>query len=94
MSEDLFQRAERAMATSRSLWSRTVDLIADGHVGTELKLVQFRLRALINSGALPSLDDAQSQDISEAPWLVRAYLSLPPAWWLLGKQTLYVGVQA
>ena len=29
-----------------------------------------------------------------APWLVRAYLSLPPAWWLLGKQTLYVGVQA
>ena len=29
-----------------------------------------------------------------APWLVRAYLSMPPAWWLLGKQTLYVGVQA
>ena len=29
-----------------------------------------------------------------APWLVRAYLSFPPAWCLLGKQTLYVGVQA
>ena len=29
-----------------------------------------------------------------APWLVRAYLSVPPAWWVLGKQTLYVGVQA
>ena len=23
--------------------------------------------------------------------LVRAYLAFPPAWWLLGKQTLYVG---
>jgi SAM-dependent methyltransferase len=29
-----------------------------------------------------------------APWLVRGYLALPPAWFLLGKQTLYVGVQA
>ena len=29
-----------------------------------------------------------------APWLVKAYLSIPPAWFLLGKQTLYVGVQA
>lgn len=26
-----------------------------------------------------------------APMLVRAYLAFPPAWWLLGKQTLYVG---
>ena len=25
------------------------------------------------------------------PLLVRAYLAFPPAWWLLGKQTLYVG---
>ena len=25
------------------------------------------------------------------PALVRAYLRFPPAWWLLGKQTLYVG---
>lgn len=25
------------------------------------------------------------------PALVRAYLAFPPAWWLLGKQTLYVG---
>ena len=29
-----------------------------------------------------------------APWLVRAYLSFPPAWLLLGKQTLYVGMPA
>jgi SAM-dependent methyltransferase len=28
------------------------------------------------------------------PALVRAYLSLRPAWWLLGKQTLYVGRRA
>ena len=26
-----------------------------------------------------------------SPALVRAYLAFPPAWWLLGKQTLYVG---
>lgn len=25
------------------------------------------------------------------PLLVRAYLAFPPAWWVLGKQTLYVG---
>jgi SAM-dependent methyltransferase len=25
------------------------------------------------------------------PLLVRGYLAFPPAWWLLGKQTLYVG---
>ncbi len=25
------------------------------------------------------------------PLLVRAYLAFPPAWWLFGKQTLYVG---
>ncbi len=24
-------------------------------------------------------------------WLVRAYLAFPPAWWLFGKQTLYLG---
>jgi hypothetical protein len=23
--------------------------------------------------------------------LVRAYLAFPPAWWLMGKQTLYLG---
>jgi hypothetical protein len=23
--------------------------------------------------------------------LVRAYLSFPPLWWLMGKQTLYLG---
>ena len=28
-----------------------------------------------------------------APGLVRAYLTFRPAWWLLGKQTLYVGTR-
>ena len=28
-----------------------------------------------------------------APALVRAYLALRPAWWLLGKQTLFVGAR-
>ncbi|MFI5282457.1 MAG: class I SAM-dependent methyltransferase [Candidatus Dormibacterales bacterium] len=27
------------------------------------------------------------------PLLVRAYLTLPPVWWWLGKQTLYLGVK-
>ena len=25
------------------------------------------------------------------PWLVRGYLAVRPAWWILGRQTLYVG---
>ena len=29
--------------------------------------------------------------LPSTPLLVRAYLAFPPAWWLLGKQTLYVG---
>ncbi len=29
--------------------------------------------------------------LPSAPMLVRAYLAVRPAWWLLGKQTLYVG---
>jgi SAM-dependent methyltransferase len=29
--------------------------------------------------------------LPSARTLVRAYLGFPPAWWLLGKQTLYVG---
>lgn len=29
--------------------------------------------------------------LPSAPALVRAYLALPPVWWILGKQTLYVG---
>ena len=29
--------------------------------------------------------------IPQHPLLVRAYLAFPPAWWLLGKQTLYLG---
>jgi SAM-dependent methyltransferase len=29
--------------------------------------------------------------LPQTPTLVRAYLAFPPAWWVLGKQTLYVG---
>lgn len=29
--------------------------------------------------------------LPQHPVLVRAYLSFPPAWWLMGKQTLYLG---
>jgi SAM-dependent methyltransferase len=29
--------------------------------------------------------------LPQHPLLVRAYLSFPPLWWLMGKQTLYVG---
>jgi hypothetical protein len=29
--------------------------------------------------------------LPDAPFLVRAYLRFPPAWWLMGKQTLYIG---
>jgi hypothetical protein len=29
-----------------------------------------------------------------APGLVRAYLAFRPAWWLMGKQTLYVGTRS
>jgi SAM-dependent methyltransferase len=29
--------------------------------------------------------------LPSAGWLVRGYLAIPPAWWLLGRQTLFVG---
>ena len=29
--------------------------------------------------------------LPQHPLLVRAYLAFPPAWWLMGKQTLYLG---
>jgi SAM-dependent methyltransferase len=29
--------------------------------------------------------------LPQHPLMVRAYLSFPPAWWLMGKQTLYLG---
>lgn len=29
--------------------------------------------------------------LPQHPFFVRAYLAFPPAWWLFGKQTLYVG---
>jgi SAM-dependent methyltransferase len=28
--------------------------------------------------------------LPKAEWLVRAYLAFPPAWWLFGKQTLFI----
>jgi hypothetical protein len=30
-------------------------------------------------------------NLPQHPLLVRAYLSFRPAWWLMGKQTLYLG---
>ena len=32
--------------------------------------------------------------LPQHPLLVRLYLATPPAWWLLGRQTLYVGERA
>ena len=32
--------------------------------------------------------------LPSAAWLVRGYLAVPPAWWLLGRQTLFVGAAA
>jgi 2-polyprenyl-3-methyl-5-hydroxy-6-metoxy-1,4-benzoquinol methylase len=32
--------------------------------------------------------------LPSAPWLVRGYLRVRPAWWVLGRQTLYVGEAA
>lgn len=29
--------------------------------------------------------------LPQNPMLVKAYLAFPPAWWIMGKQTLYVG---
>jgi SAM-dependent methyltransferase len=29
--------------------------------------------------------------LPQHPFFVRAYLAFPPAWWLFGKQTLYLG---
>jgi hypothetical protein len=37
------------------------------------------------------LPDSTKGRRPSAAWLVRAYLAFSPAWWLLGKQTLYVG---
>jgi 2-polyprenyl-3-methyl-5-hydroxy-6-metoxy-1,4-benzoquinol methylase len=48
----------------------------------ELRTVKLITRFLPYStkGRLPS-----------HPWLVRAYLATRPAWWLMGRQTLFVG---
>ena len=47
-----------------------------------LRTVQVRTRFLPYS---------TKSRLPKHPMLVRAYLAFPPAWWLLGKQTLYVG---
>jgi hypothetical protein len=31
--------------------------------------------------------------LPQTQWLVRMYLAFPPAWMLMGKQTLYVGIK-
>jgi hypothetical protein len=29
--------------------------------------------------------------LPQHPWFVKMYLRFPPAWWIMGRQTLYVG---
>lgn len=48
--------------------------------GLRTETIVTRFLPYSTKGRLPS-----------APALVRAYLAFPPVWWLLGKQTLYVG---
>jgi SAM-dependent methyltransferase len=50
-------------------------------------LAGFRTHALVTR-FLPYTTKSR---LPQSPRLVRAYLRLPPAWLLLGKQTLYVG---
>ena len=63
---------------------------------TERSLVEaaetagFRTRELV----VRFLPYTTKSRVPRAPWLVRAYLRFPPAWRLLGKQTLYVGERA
>lgn len=53
---------------------------ATGLAGFETQRLIRRFLPYTTKGALP-----------QHPFLVRAYLALPPAWLVLGKQTLYVG---
>ena len=53
-------------------------------------MVGFRTRQVITR-FLPYTTKSR---LPQQPWLVRAYLAFPPAWWLLGKQTLYLGEKA
>ena len=53
---------------------------AAGLAGFETRRVIRRFLPYTTKGALP-----------QHPLLVRAYLRLPPAWLILGKQTLYIG---
>ena len=61
--------------------------LTDGSLEEAAQLASLRTVKIIprflpysTKGRLPS-----------SPMLVRAYLRFPPAWWVLGKQTLYVG---
>jgi SAM-dependent methyltransferase len=51
------------------------------------ELAGFRTRRLI----VRFLPFTMTGRLPDAPFLVRAYLRFPPAWWLMGKQTLYIG---
>jgi len=77
----------------RLVGARYWDFI-DHHVPlTEKSLVEaagiagFRQRALI----VRFLPYTTRSRLPQHPLMVRAYLAVRPAWWLLGKQTLYVG---
>jgi hypothetical protein len=51
--------------------------------GLRADVIVTRFLPYSTKGRLPS-----------AGTLVRAYLAFPPAWWILGKQTLFVGSRA
>ncbi len=52
-------------------------------------LVGFRTKRLVTR----FLPYSTKSKLPQSPILVRWYLRLPPAWWLLGRQTLYVGTK-
>lgn len=69
----------------------------DHHVPlTERSLVEAANAAGLRTTKLVTrfLPYTTSSRVPRHPLLVRLYLAFPPAWWLLGKQTLYVGRKA
>lgn len=67
----------------------------DHHVAlTERSLTEAALLAGFRTERLTTrfLPYSTLGRLPQYPALVRLYLRIPPAWWLLGKQTLYVGV--
>jgi len=77
----------------RLIGGRYWDFI-DHHVAlTERSLVEAaELAGLRTHGLITRfLPYTTKSRLPQDPRLVRLYLRFPPAWWLLGKQTLYVG---